>query len=127
VIAIDTSTWIAFLSGELGADADAADEALARGDVVIPPVVLTELMSDAKAARRLVGLFGQIPLLSVDDGYWQRAGLLRAKILARRLRARLADALIAQSCLDHGVSLLTRDADFRHFARHAGLKLVIAL
>jgi predicted nucleic acid-binding protein len=34
------------------------------------------------------------------------------------------DTLIAQSCLDHDVPLITRDADFRPFERLARLKLV---
>ena len=42
---------------------------------------------------------------------------------ARGLKARLADALVAQSCIDHGVSLIARDADFRHFARFGRLVL----
>jgi len=51
------------------------------------------------------------------------AGELRSKILAKGRRARLGDALIAQSCVDHGVPLLTRDRDFRAFAETAGLNL----
>jgi len=31
--------------------------------------------------------------------------------------------LIAQSCIDHHVPLITRDGDFRPFARYAGLTL----
>ena len=38
--------------------------------------------------------------LSWSAGYWERAGLLRAGALERRRKARIADALIAQSCLD---------------------------
>jgi predicted nucleic acid-binding protein len=53
------------------------------------------------------------------------AGLLRAKLLARKHRARLADTLIAQSCIDHEVRLVTRDADFRRFARLGGLRLAV--
>jgi hypothetical protein len=45
--------------------------------------------------------------------------------LAKRRKARLGDALIAQSCIDRGVPLLTRDPDFRAFAGAAGLDLVI--
>jgi predicted nucleic acid-binding protein len=52
---------------------------------------------------------------------------LRAKVLAKRppRRARLGDALIAQSCIDRGIPLLTRDRDFRAFAQAAGLDLVL--
>lgn len=40
------------------------------------------------------------------------------------LLARLADALIAQLCLDHGVRLITRDRYFRALAEAAGLELI---
>jgi predicted nucleic acid-binding protein len=60
----------------------------------------------------------------IEAGFWERAAATRATVLAKKLRARLADTLIAQSCIDHGVALVTRDSDFRHFARHAGLVLV---
>jgi predicted nucleic acid-binding protein len=43
----------------------------------------------------------------------------------KRRQARLGDALIAQSCLDHAVALLTRDRDFRAFAAAARLDLVV--
>jgi predicted nucleic acid-binding protein len=46
-------------------------------------------------------------------------------VLKRRRKARLGDALIAQSCIDRGISLLTRDRDFRSFADAVGLDLVI--
>ena len=35
----------------------------------------------------------------------------------------LADTLIAQTCIDYGIALLTRDRDFTSFQKHAGLKL----
>ena len=40
-------------------------------------------------------------------------------------RASLADTLIAQTCLDPGVRLVTRDDDFRQFARFGGLRLAL--
>ena len=50
--------------------------------------------------------------------------MTRAKLLANRLRARLADTLIAQPCLDHEVRLITRDRNSQHFVQHAGLELI---
>jgi len=47
-------------------------------------------------------------------------------VIARGRKARLADALIAQSCLDHEVPLITRDADFRNFSRVRDLQLLLA-
>ena len=61
----------------------------------------------------------------MTEGYWQRAGALRAQVLAKRRKARLGDALIAQSCVDHGIVLLTRDRDFVAFAEAAGLALAL--
>ena len=65
----------------------------------------------------------ELPVLELSDGYWIRAAATRALLLAKRLRTRLPDTLIAQSCLDNDVALITRDTDFRHFARHCGLRL----
>ena len=86
-------------------------------------MVLAELLSDPVLPANVAGLLKALPRLDVTDGYWERAGALRARVLERRLRARLADALIAQSCLDHRVALVTGDRDFRHFSRY-GLTVV---
>jgi len=125
VIAADTSTWIAFLSGAGGEDVERLDDALQDRVVMMPPPVLSELLSDPKLSADLEATLREVPFLDTSDGYWARAGRLRATVLARRRKARLGDALIAQSCLDHGVPLLTRDRDFMAFADAAGLDLVV--
>jgi predicted nucleic acid-binding protein len=111
------------VSGAGGADVEATDLALAHRQAVLPPVVLSELLSDSKLRTDVRAIFQALPLLEIVNGYWERAGLLRAKALARGRRARLADTLIAQSCLDHDVELVTRDSDFGYFSRFAGLRL----
>jgi predicted nucleic acid-binding protein len=63
-------------------------------------------------------------MIDLQAGYWQRAGRLRAKVLSTGRKARLGDALIAQTCVDRGIPLLTRDKDFRAFASAARLNLV---
>ena len=125
MIAVDTSTWIAFLQGDGGEDAELLDRALQDRQVLMAPVVLTELVSDPKLSSEVSQTLSELPLIEVTHGYWQRAGELRAKVLAKRQKARLGDALIAQSCIDRGIPLLTRDRDFRAFADAAGLDLVI--
>jgi predicted nucleic acid-binding protein len=124
VIAVDTSSWIAFLAGDEGADVALVDRALADRQVVVPPVVLTELLSDPKLPQSVAALLREIPVLHPLPGFWERAGLLRAGLIAQGRKARLADSLIAQSCLDQEISLVTRDSDFRHFARSGGLALL---
>ena len=126
MIAVDTSTWIAFLQGDRGQDTDLLDTALRDRQVLMVPAVLTEVLSDPGLSTEVSRILSDLPLIEVKDGYWQRAGTLRAKVLGKRRKARLGDALIAQSCLDRAVPLLTRDRDFRAFADAAGLDLVIA-
>ena len=123
MIAVDTSSLIAFLGGEAGSDIEFLDRALELRQAALPPVVLTEILSAPGLDRRVARLVRELPILETQPGFWERAARTRSKILARRLRARLADTLISQSCLDHGAPLITRDRDFRHFVRHAGLKL----
>jgi predicted nucleic acid-binding protein len=124
VIAVDTSSMIAFLQGDPGDDTDVVQSALDHQQLALPPVVLTELLSDPAITRPVRTLLAGLPILQVEPGYWERAGVLRASVLKQKKRARVADALIAQSCLDQSTPLVTRDRDFRHFARAAGLPLL---
>lgn len=125
MIAADTSTWIAFLQGNEGEDTRLLDKALQDRQLLMVPAVLTELLSDPKLPSTLAETLSQVPMIETGAGYWQRAGGLRAKVLAKHRKARLGDALIAQSCIDGGIPLLTRDADFRAFAEAASLDLVL--
>ena len=125
MIAVDTSTWIGFLQGGAGEDVELLDRALQDRQVLMVPVVLTEVLSDPKLPSEVSQTLAELPLIDTEPGYWQRAGELRAKVLGKRRKARLGDALIAQTCIDRGIPLLTRDRDFHAFAEGAGLDLVI--
>jgi hypothetical protein len=124
VIAADTSSVIAFLQGETGEDVELIQAALDHQQLALPPVVLTELLSDPAITRPVRTLLAGLPILNVEAGYWERAGILRAAVLKQKKKARVADALIAQICLDQSTPLVTRDRDFRHFAKAAGLPLL---
>jgi predicted nucleic acid-binding protein len=124
MIAADTSTWIAFFSGTGGKDVGVLDKSLADRQVLMPPVVLTELMSDPALPKQVAQLLLQIPLVELSADYWHNAGTLRAKVLARGRKARLGDALVAQNCIDGAIPLLTRDRDFRAFVDLAGLQVL---
>jgi predicted nucleic acid-binding protein len=123
MIALDTSALIAHLEGRDTVVAAATALVLGERQACLPPVVLAELLSDPKLPPDVGALILAMPLLAVTEGYWERAGRLRSRLLAKRLKARLADTLVAQSCLDHGVSLVTADRDFRHFATIGKLRL----
>jgi predicted nucleic acid-binding protein len=125
LIAADTSTWIAFIQGDKGRDVELLDAALQDRQVLMPPVVIAEILSDAKLPKTIAGCLSDIPMIDIADGYWERVGALRAKVLAKKRKARLGDALIAQGCIDRGIPLITRDRDFRTFAEAAALDLVV--
>jgi predicted nucleic acid-binding protein len=121
--AIDSSSIIGYLEGRERPDTRLVEVALAAGDAVFPPVVVTEVLSQPGLDARVAELIRSVAILTVTAGYWERAGLLRATLLSKRRRARLADTLIAQMCLDHDVTLVTNDADFASFASIAGLRI----
>lgn len=122
-VALDSSSLIGYLNGRAGGDTARVREALAAGRAVVPPLVVAEVFS-------LPGLPPQVPAMMRDlvqlpllPGYWERAGQLRGRVLALGRRARMADTLIAQSCIDHDVPLVSADSDFRHFVAF-GLRLL---
>ena len=123
MIALDTSSLVHYLAGSAGADVAAVDVALAQSQACLPPVVLSEVLSNPKLPKRLEEALLQIPVLDLKPGYWERAGRMRALVISSGHKAKLADTLIAQVCLDHDVPLVTRDPDFRHF-QAAGLRVL---
>ena len=124
MIAADTSSFVAFFSDEKGLDVEAVDEALRSKQVILPPVVLSELLSGKNLPKETEVLLKSIELLEITDGYWMRVGELRRSLLLLGRKARLADTMIAQSCMDHRTPLITRDSDFSCFTKF-DLKLVV--
>jgi predicted nucleic acid-binding protein len=123
LIAADTSSLINFLNGAGTPDADLVREALRADRLWLPPPTRTELISRPAAGATTDELVLGARLLAITPGYWDRAGQSRRLILSKGLRARLADTLIAQCCIDADAPLITSDTDFRHFERWCGLKL----
>ncbi len=80
---------------------------------------MTELLSDPQMAPATRRVLSQIPFVEIEAGYWERSGALRATVISKKRKTRLSDALIAQSCLDREILLITRDRDFRAFAAAA--------
>lgn len=126
MITADTSTWIALLEGYAGSDVEQLRGALQTGGIQMVPVVLCELTSDPNLPPDIGAALAKLPQAELSLDYWQRAGQLRAGLIARGREARLGDALIAQHCLDQGLTLLTRDRDFLGFVAVAGLKAVVS-
>ena len=78
--------------------------------------VLFEILSGPGLPGEAKEAILRLPRLSVADGYWERAGSLRGALMAKGLKARAMDCLIAQNCIDNDIPLIASDRDFRHFA-----------
>jgi predicted nucleic acid-binding protein len=124
MICVDTSSLLALWAGEEGRDTVLLEQALAQRDVGLSPVSVSEVLSAPTLPLFLEQRVLAFPMLEITPGYWYRAGKLRARPMRLRYRPKIADTLIAQSCLDHRAALITRDADFSAFEKFAGLKLL---
>ena len=124
MICADTSSLVALLGGEPGRDVDLVRQALRDRILCVSPISVTELLSDPDPAPSLEEFVTQIPQLEMTPGYWERAGKLRASMFRHQARPKVADTLIAQSCLDHDVPLVSRDRDFASFQKFAGLRVL---
>jgi predicted nucleic acid-binding protein len=85
--------------------------------------VFTEILSDPRLPDEVVEQLRPLVRLTTSPGFWERAGRLRAVVLARKRRAGVGDALIAQFRLDHDIPLITRDRSFNTFASFVALRL----
>jgi predicted nucleic acid-binding protein len=122
MIAADTSAWIDYAKGAETPASTALQHALEQGLLVVPPLVLVEILSGPKITSSAESFILALPRIDLAPGYWERTALMRRAILKRGSKARLGDCLIAQSCIDQDIALITGDSDFRHFTK-LGLKL----
>ena len=123
MIAADSSVVIDHFAGIATPQTAQFEGYLLGGVAVLAPATLTELLSDPRGGRNVGDILNDMKLLPLGDGYWERAGLLRAKVRQAGCKAALGDALIAQACIDADAPLLTSDTDFEAFAKLGGLKL----
>lgn len=124
MVCADSSSLIAFWGGRQGRDIQLIDQAFIGEALTLAPVCLCELFCSPLLTPAIEQSLLRLPLLEIMPGYWERAGKLRASLLRRRYKPKIADTLIAQSCLDHDVPLITRDQDFLAFQKLAGLQLL---
>ncbi len=123
MIAVDASVLIPWLDLQDLPETRRLSELAQSGDGVLAAVTITEMLSDPKGTDSLDAALVAFPVLPIGDGYWERAGVLRAQVRKAGSKAALGDTLVAQACIDNNVALLTRDCDFGAFARLGGLKL----
>ena len=127
---VDTSVW----SLALRRDQDAAVPQLAAlraaldGDdiVVTTGLVLQELLqgfAGPKARSDIIERFAALPIVVPDRHDHIDAAALRNACRRAGVQLGTIDALIAQLCIRHRLTLLTTDKDFVHAAAHCPLKV----
>lgn len=127
---VDTSVWSLLLRRDRPADLPQVRElvrALEAGDrVVTTGLVLQELLqgfSGPKAREQIVDRFSAFPLLAPDRDDQIAAAALRNLCRRRGVQIGTIDALLAQLCLHHELTLLSTDEDFTRVAKLTALAL----
>jgi predicted nucleic acid-binding protein len=125
---VDTSVWsLAFRRDMPSSSPETAalTEALLNGQVILSTgLVLQELLQGFSGPRTrdaLLSRFSAIPLLSPERDDHIRAAELRNECRRSGVQVGTVDALLAQLCIHHKVTMLSADDDFRHIARHSPL------
>ena len=126
---VDTSVWsLAFRR-----DADAATEVAALrqsldgGDTVVTTsLILQELLqgfSGPRARKDIIDRFSALPLLIPDRQDHIDAAELRNHCRRSGVQIGTIDALFAQLCIRHSLTMLTTDKDFSNAAAYCPLRL----
>jgi predicted nucleic acid-binding protein len=127
---VDTSVWSLALRRDVSAPEPAVqvlrDALLGAAVVVTTGLVLQELLqgfSGPKARAQLIERFAALPLLQPDRDDHIAAADLRNTCRRAGVQLGTVDALLAQLCVRHELTLLTTDSDFAHAAKHCPLRV----
>jgi predicted nucleic acid-binding protein len=122
---VDTSVWSLAFRRDTPADVPEVAvlaHALRSGELVVTTgLVLQELLQGFHGARdrdRIVSRFAALPLLVPDRADHIAAADLRTGCRRRGIQVGTIDALLAQLCLRHDLTMLTTDRDFALVAGH---------
>ena len=127
---VDTSVW----SLALRRDASASEpevhllkDALLGADVVVTTgLILQELLqgfSGPKSHAQIIERFAALPLLQPDREDHVAAADLRNTCRRAGVQVGTIDALLAQLCIRHEMTLLSTDNDFKLAAPHCALRV----
>jgi predicted nucleic acid-binding protein len=127
---VDTSVWSLGFRRDVvssAAEVTALRQALEGGDILVTTgLVLQELLqgfAGPRARKGIVERFTALPFLNPDRQDHIDAAELRNRCRRAGLQIGTIDALIAQLCVRHALTLLTTDKDFVRAASHCTLRL----
>lgn len=127
---VDTSVWSLALRRDEPSGAPevkALRQALEGGEIVVTTgLILQELLqgfAGPRARKNIIERFTALPLLVPDRQDPIDAAGLRNRCRRAGVQIGTIDALLAQLCVRHELTLLTTDRDFAGIASHCPLKL----
>jgi predicted nucleic acid-binding protein len=129
-VLVDTSVWSLALRRDSLPDTPEVAElrnVLVSGEqVVTTGLILQELLQGFSGPRNradIVERFAALPLLVPDRMDYVDAAELRNRCRRAGLQLGTIDALLAQLCIRHQLTLLTTDQDFVLATKHCALKV----
>jgi hypothetical protein len=130
VLLVDTSVWSLAFRRDAPVEVPEVSElsrALRRGDAVVSTgLILQELLqgfSGPSSREQLIDRFAALPLIVPDRLDHIEAAALRNRCRRRGVQLGTLDALLAQICVRHELTLLTTDQDFIHASRYCPLQV----
>jgi predicted nucleic acid-binding protein len=127
---VDTSVWSLALRRDQASTVPQVSglRAALEGDeiVVTTGLVLQELLqgfAGPRARRDIIERFTALPMVSPDRQDHIDAAALRNACRRSGVQLGTIDALLAQLCIRHGLTLLTTDSAFLHAASHSSLRV----
>lgn len=127
---VDTSVWsLAFRRDSDSAmpEVRALRRALEGAEpIVTTGLVLQELLqgfSGPRSRKHIIERFTALPLLTPERYDYIEAAELRNRCRRAGVQVGTIDALLAQLCIRHELTLLTTDHDFRRAASHSTLRV----
>ena len=94
--------------------------------MVTTGLVLQELLQGFSGARdraQIIDRFGALPMLSPERQDHIDAAELRNRCRRAGIQIGTIDAILAQLCIRHDLTLLTTDNDFAGIATHTSLRI----
>lgn len=127
---VDTSVWSLALRRDGESDAPqvtALRSALEGEDIIVTTgIVLQELLqgfAGPRARDDIIDRFSSLPLLAPDRRDHIDAASIRNACRRAGVQLGTIDALLAQLCVRHDLTMLTTDRDFIHAAKHCPLRV----
>ncbi|HXE09728.1 MAG TPA: PIN domain nuclease [Acidobacteriaceae bacterium] len=129
MVVVDASVWISYLADKSTLEAEWLTRNASSGDVSLTDLTLCEILQGIRDDRAFQRILQRLILQPIFDtggidlsiAAAENYRILRAKGITVR---KTIDCLIATFCIRGGHVLLHRDADFDHFEKHLGLRVL---